>query len=303
MQKKKVNLCALLLMLIMLIVPASITKAAVSNPVVRRALVIGEADYSKIGPKNNLASSKYDANAVYTALKKSGYSKVVGKLNVNKGKIENLIESTFKGADDNDVSLFYFSGHGFNDPAGTLVMPNGNIITPSKLAKCLNKVNGTVVVIIDACFSGGVIKKGNADAMMQQFNDSVVNAFASADTSKTNVVSKAAGVLANSKFKVLTACREYETSDAYVNGDNSFGVSFFTYYMIQGSGFDYMDGSKRKSAPANYNGDKATSIYEICKYVNKKAEKGFMLGNKRKYPAQRAMCYPSNSGFKVFKSF
>jgi hypothetical protein len=135
----------------------------------RKALVVGIDAY----PNCPLTGCMNDADAVARILERNGDGSanfVVKKvLNVaTKGVLRGHIEGCFAG--DEDVALFYFSGHGYVDAVG------GNIVTPDysshdmgvsmqdivnivNTSRCKNKV-----VVLDCCHSGFI---GSMNASVQ----------------------------------------------------------------------------------------------------------------------------------------
>ena len=250
--------------------------SSTTNKTVYRAVLIGEANYYPYA--SNLSACRYDANAMAAMLKKTGYSTVSTKIDASKSTIQGAISSTFRSADSNDVSLFYYSGHGSSD--GSLYSVKGEKISTATLTNWLKSVPGNVIVILDSCFSGAVINK-SADGSVtmkdvQNFNSSVVNAFANADTSVKS------GEMCTNKFKVLTACRMTQTSGCYST------YSLFTEKLISGAGFNY-SGTRLSTAPADSNSDKKLSLEECWSYT---------YWNIYGQDAQR---YPTGSSFKLFQ--
>lgn len=247
---------------------------------VYRAVVIGEANYYPYA--NSLIACKYDANAMAAMLKKTGYKKVTKKIDASKSAIKSAITKGFSGADSNDVSLFYYSGHGSSD--GSLYSVKGESISTATLTNWLKKIKGNVIVILDSCYSGTIIGK-SADGTIsmkeaQNFNRNVINAFAMADSTVKS------GEMCTNKFKVLTACHYYQTSGCY-NSTNP-PYSIFTEKLVSGVGFSY-SGARRSSAPADTNNNKKLTLQECWHYT--------YYG----IYGQDAQCYPTNSSFKLFQ--
>lgn len=78
--------------------------------------------------------------------------------------LENAVQSTFSQADENDVSLLYFSTHGtYQDGMAGLYLCDGseeNILSPNTLAAFLLTIPGKKILILDACNSGAFIGRG-----------------------------------------------------------------------------------------------------------------------------------------------
>ncbi len=79
--------------------------------------------------------------------------------NATKRNIESAIEWLAEEADDNDVSLFYFAGHGGRDHEGEFIMSYDKELHDTEFAEYLNDIHGVVIVVIDACNSGGFIEE------------------------------------------------------------------------------------------------------------------------------------------------
>jgi len=157
------------------------------------------------------------------------------------------IASAFSSADDNDISYFYFSGHGdyatdgvyitniYICPTNSLLTSYDNDIGINELEMALSAIPGTKVVILDSCFSGGFIGKGKGKITISKeetasFNDEIINVFSQAQSK---------GLLTTNQYKVLTACHYYqiclETSPHPVDG-NPFG--WFSAVLCEGCGYN-----------------------------------------------------------------
>jgi hypothetical protein len=139
----------------------------------RKALVVGINNY---GGQSNLDGCINDAESVSNLLARNENGEVnftVRKaLDIqSKSELDGLIRECFSG--DEDVALFYFSGHGYLDTFG------GYIVTPDcqrydlgvSMQEILNIVNAAKchsrVVILDCCHSGSI---GNIQTIGQQLS-------------------------------------------------------------------------------------------------------------------------------------
>jgi len=127
----------------------------------KKALVVGINEY----PDSPLSGCVSDALKVATLLERNGDNSVNFSVNMltdtqvgTKGKLKGAIRDCFSG--DEEVSLFYFSGHGFIDAiGGYIVTPDYSeddwgvsmeeILTIINKSECRNKV-----VILDCCYAG-----------------------------------------------------------------------------------------------------------------------------------------------------
>ncbi len=235
---------------------ATLTVTAVSNPVTYRALLVGN---TYPGTINALKGCDNDVNAMATMLgSMTGTKYTVSKrFNYNASSILSAISSTFSGADSNDVSLFYFSGHGTS--SGQLVGTNNTYISPYKLRQALDAIPGTKIVLLDCCYSGAFINKSeDGEPSPAAFNSSVISAFSSVPKGTTD--------LATSGYYVLTACTKAQTSSTIelVSG-HAFGA--FTYGVCYGSGYDSWKLSWMSSMPADTNSNKAITLGEAYSVI------------------------------------
>ena len=216
---------------------------------------------------------------------------VTSKTDLSRNAIKSAIETTFKGADDDDVSLFYFSGHG--DPystgadAGAICSVEGSdigFIRLSELAGWLKKVPGKVVVFIDSCGSGAAIYGNSAYSAnaADRFNRAVINAFAAVNENIDDNDADNTGEFRTSKFYVLTASAYQEESLAY-------SYSLFTYYAAYGL-YYYADDQTEGG-----NGDGYVTLNELYNFIWKweKDDTGTHL--------QHVQIYPVGSTFKLTK--
>ena len=92
-------------------------------------------------------------------------------------ELKALIQETFEGAGEEDVSYFYISTHGLWEPgepgyAMTLLLSDGRTesgITAQQLKDAFTGIAGTKVLIVDACHAGAMIAKGIRDEFRHIF--------------------------------------------------------------------------------------------------------------------------------------
>lgn len=209
------------------------------------ALAIGQSNYTTM---MHLDSPANDVASLAKVLKRTDlYTSVTVRNDLNPGDFQGAVNSAYAGAGENDVCLFYYSGHGCSTPgtnSGSLVGVNGTFLRPTTLASMLGALPGHVVVIIDACHSGSLISRSVAlqtDDSQDDFNESFLSAF------RSRFVARYAE-LAQPKFSVLTASSKDEDSYS-VESDPPFGV--FTMYMLYGMGYNERTGAFLTSRPAD----------------------------------------------------
>lgn len=239
-----------------------------------RALLIGQSDYP--GDYEDLWASANDVSLLAGKLSSKapyGHMPVTQKVNIGARETLNLINSSFTNTNDNSVSIFYYSGHGLNN--GSLILHDKSVISPSQLANALNKLNGKVIVIIDACYSGGLISKSldsksmaKSDENYKNFSNNFISAFRD-----INTFSKS-GELISSKFHVITSSAKNELSYA------SEKYSFLTLGIIGAS---------------DKNNDGFISMYEA--YLG-----GAYFANRATAGKQHVKAYPSQDNIPLFKN-
>lgn len=292
-----------------------------------RALLIGN---TYTGESNELPGCDNDVDGMRTMLGRmtaTPYSVTVKK-NIRAEEILSSISSTFGNASYNDVSLFYYSGHGANslgadgNPTSyhaALVGTFQTYVSIARLKTELDKIPGKKVIIIDACHSGQFIARDGAVTQVSSsaFNSQVVNLFAnddqlSGDVNRTAVVLAADGSellseeapvfidragdtnFAKSGYYVITACRSEEksVSTGYdSNGDGKIDRYFglFTYGLCYGNGWNLARNSAISSLNADLNKDSKVTLYEAYVYAKLMAQSH--------NPNQTAQIWPENSAF------
>ena len=218
-------------------------------------------------------------------------------LQATKSAILNGIANAFSGADNDDVSYFYFTGHGINESGVSYLCPTNvsyysplsAFISTNELENALSAIPGSKVVILDCCHSGGFIGKQIGEEEIstnpQDFNDNVIDVFLSRD-------------LTGSQYKVLTSCLSYQVSVELVVGElDPFGL--FSGVLCEGCGYDYY--THPYSADGNINGEITlqeayTYTYETVNTIA--AELNYTYGWNIDQDTQ---VYPLNSDFIIIE--
>ena len=173
--------------------------------------------------KSSVSGLKYD-------------TKVMG--NPSKLQLLSGIAGYFASTTDNDVSIVYLCSHGhmMGDYQGyRMSLPgydesknNANYyLTSQEIYNCVSRIRGSVVLVLDSCYSGTFLEdvKGQLDAQ-------------------------------NGRIAVLTAAGD--TRATYYNvKDTSRAVDFFTFFLLQGLGYSARDGwwnANAKGAKGAYPG-------------------------------------------------
>jgi len=272
---------------------AEITVGTVTqNEVVYRALCVGVGDYIQ-GSENDLSAPPYDVDRIRQILQQCRFGtsntifsniSYLKDWQATKSSILQNISSTFSGADSNDVSYFYFSGHGALVGNTSYIYPADmtsfidSAISVDELESALSAIPGNKVVFLDSCYSGGFIGKSMGETItskekLESFNEDIINIFSQAQTK---------GLLTTNQYKVLTSCHYYQECWEIQpeEGGNPFGV--FTMALCEGCGYS-------GNYPADSNLDTKVSLQEAYLYV-----KDWIFSYKI---SQDVQIYPNSSPF------
>ena len=243
-----------------------------------RALVIGQTYYNISRYSSAyLIAPPYDAAAMAACLERFEDTnfQIDARLSLTAPDILSAIAEVFADAQPQDVSLFYYSGHGAEGEGvnGALVgadwsggsIDDSQLVTVSQLRAALDQVPGRKILIIDACFSGAHIlgeDSGN-DASMpevaesaagftaEDFLNSFMEGFSTPNGSAGGRRARAAA--GGSRYFIMTAVSDSEYSYEYGVGASSYGL--FTRHLTMGCGYDGNSGKPCDLlADANDNG-------------------------------------------------
>ena len=267
----------------------------IQNEVVYRALCVGVGDYIS-GSDNDLNAPSYDVDRIGQILQQCRFGtsntifsniSYLKDWQATKSNILQSISSTFSGADSNDISYFYFSGHGSRLGNTSYICPADMtsfvdlVISINELENALSSIPGTKVVFLDSCYSGGFIGKSMDETItskeeLESFNDEVINVF---------LQTQSKGLLTTNQYKVLTSCHYYqECWEIQPEEGDPFGV--FTMALCEGCGYS-------GSYPADTNMDTKVSLQEAYIYVK---DWVFYYG-----VIQNVQIYPDNSTFTIIE--
>ena len=157
-----------------------------------------------------------------------------------KENILNGILSAFAEVDDNDVSYFYYMGHGGKRDGIPIITPTDyestleTAITVHELEEHLNMIVGTKVVLLETCHAGNFIDKNT-----KSFTDDSLD------------------LLNKEGYQVLASSRGSEYT-----WDNWQG-SYFCRYLIKGC----------ENLTANKNEDEIVDLSELYQYIKENVTK------------------------------
>ena len=248
-------------------------RVVVTGPVHYRALLVGETGYLSTlnGPDNDL-------KAMGRMLAGTGMDfAITTQRDVVSEELPDLLALAFDGATEDDVSLFYYSGHGVTGAdeyySGALQLVDYSYVTTADLAELLSAIPGRVIVILDSCGSGAAISDEPIDSLEganefdpQRFNTGVVSAL----RAKSAKLIPRSGELRREKFLVLTGSA-YEEQSQTTTREGLWG-GLLTKGIVKGAGFGYASGDWSGSLPADANGDGEVSLGECADYCQNYVE-------------------------------
>lgn len=239
-----------------------------------RALLIGQCNYSYASVLHGTLTDVATMETILTGFSATPYDVSV-RTDLSADGICAAIRSTFGNAREQDVSLFFYSGHGAY-PDGALCGVDDTYLPAAQLRACLDEIPGRKIVLVDACHSGALIGKSTASTSNSAFISSFMSAFRSVSRS-TN--------LAASQYYVITAAHSSETSAEMYDGTRYFGA--FTTALARGCGYDYLFAAPCENY-ADTNQDGVITLQEAFIY----ARSGAAAYN----PSQTAQVWPSTAG-------
>ena len=234
-----------------------------------RALLVGQTYPDRLnlrltGPANDVAALKTSLER----FRSTPYDVTV-KMNLTADGIVSAIDEVFGGAGGQDVSLFYYSGHGVeSDDAssrGALLGADGyDSLTADELRAALDGVPGRKIVVIDSCYSGNFLTSRTAQALLRGANAVSEPEFTNEDFAASFIsafsVKKRRGLAADDYFVITAAAADEESFEDRVNGVT---MGYFTAALCEGCG--YFDDSGSLPADVNLNG--VISFEEIYDYA------------------------------------
>ncbi len=212
----------------------------------RYAIVYGIYNYS--GIDNDLTYTEYDAIDMKALLIDQGYSIVNSELHaVGKSEMIADFNAAKAQAGKDDLFLFFFSGHGGQDPLGQfsepppgddadefIVLSDGatdDLLYDNELGDLIASISALKkIVIIDACHSGGMI--GNSlevDATPPNYTGTVDSSLSEAISLWANFSGEAYDIDPSDAL-VISASGEKEFS---YGADAPFEHGIFTYFLLE----------------------------------------------------------------------
>ena len=240
---------------------------------------MGVGDY--IGCGADLKSPPYNVDRISEIFSQCRFGKaeteflVINELKdkeATKQAVLDGIWSTFCDATGDDISYFYWCGHG-TDKYGVYICPadsdfgdTDTYISVEELENALDNIAGTKVIILEACHSGNFIEKSMGD-----FNSKVIEVFA-----RNQLEINKEG------YQVITSCAGDQVCWEVPHVDEPY--TFFTMAVYEGF--------KNLSADVNENG--LVDLSEIYSYVQ-----DWVIEHTNK--DQATQIYPDGSTFPIIE--
>ena len=284
------------------------------NPVRYRALLVGETKFywgDKPGNPDDwerIPSFYRDIEIMKATLERvkgpeGGRYQITCRKNTDLAELTGLIQTTFADADSNDVSLFFFSGHGNSSDeasdaqSGALVMASKEErhceeMPMSTLRDLLLKVPGKVIVMLSSCGSGAAVYTKNGVDPAQaarRFDEEAVNAFRSADP---GLASNTGELRVMNKFYVLTTAAYREEAWGDSQG------SFFAVALEKGVGRSGDMPADRLYA-GNRNG--VVDLHELYRYLSSTLDYEGNTSVDGKTFYQHVQVYPGDTRYALFR--
>lgn len=199
-----------------------------------RALTVGLTTYDS--PGNDLDAPDDDAYDLQQMLSHLtyGYTTTVQVGRVTKSELNTLLTSYVSGSQAQDVFLFHYSGHGaYSAGQSYLYMSDDQSMTVTELRQKLSAINGTKIVLIDACESGSFVSLDSGRELtreekldlLQKFNENVLEVFSQPSENRGSYNSPY-------QYYVLTGSAISELS----NEDTELNNGFMTFFLNDGLG-------------------------------------------------------------------
>lgn len=279
-------------------------------------LIIGQKDYRP--GIDVLESSESDARRFKAAMEALQFSPGRSKtgdlcFDLTGQEIRQALDQlSEKGMDANDLTYFYYSGHGKDSDRkcerGALVGVDGVTVPVDVVRFYLDQVPGTVVVVLDCCLAGQYIQAKGAgtpltgERQQKLLSDMVDNFIGpSPALAAKGTVSLVSDNPQRNKYRIMVSCKPLQESWAAMSspetGESAY--SFFTYYLGEGLGVvgNGNTFSHLGTLPADRNRDGYVTLQEVHRYT---APKVMRAVRELDCPPQTVMVWPSRSSKTVF---
>ncbi len=171
-----------------------------------------------------------------------------------KKKLLSVLEMVAERAEKNDLVIFYYAGHGvgvkkeetdiqylngalvlgdleFPDIGDWRKLPQNQseLMDITELRKQLSNIEGQVVIIMDSCYSGTVVRDDTTLAPLNNIGKAFSLIFTSGETTKRRI------------WEIAAAREDEKSYESSENGMLCHGK--FTYSILKAMGYNFSDGS------------------------------------------------------------
>lgn len=212
---------------------------------------------------NKLLANKIDG---YTVSSRTVKKHIVKDNAPSRENLNTWIANDFDSAKEDDLSFVYYCGHGRgnggNKPGLGICLKDNDYesyYTYSDFLDYLGQhIKGRIVLVVDACFSGGFVKAAEKNINVQ--NRICVMA-SSLDTQPTDSYIKIAMDLQWNHFLQEVSAVVGAVKDVITKENHQYHC--FTYALMEG-----VNWNKKKDFPADNNKDHVVTCYELKQYIN-----------------------------------
>ncbi len=219
-----------------------------------RATLIGIDNYAS----SALQGCVTDANRMWAALQTANeagaiYQQPTIRTNLKASEMSSLLgEMTSWGVDEDDVSFWFFAGHGYisDQEVASIVGTDAKTVRIDRIKAALDEIPGTKIVVFDCRYADSLVEKSGlaAKEVLDKFNAKVSEIFL-ADPEHYFVLSGA--TLASS----VTSGAASDTAHGLV-----------TYHLTAACGYDYQ-GQQPADLLGDADGNGAVSLTEAKAYI------------------------------------
>lgn len=270
--------CILLSALLMLALGATALAAGDGNTAYR-ALLVGIDGYQT----NALSGCVTDANRMLAALQAANeagaiYQTPTIRTNLKTADLSALLDETAGwGVDDDDVTLFFFAGHGYVSDKGipSLVGTDAKALRLDRVKSALDALGGTKLIVLDCRYADSLIAKSGESAqdMLARFNQAAVEVFSS------------------DAYYVLTSSTTSASVDAAAVDGSAHGLTSF--YLTEACGYDY-EGQLAGDLLGDADGNGAVSFQEALDYIDENVQ---ALAQSGTAVTHEARVYPEDTSY------
>lgn len=172
-----------------------------------------------------------DLNGIVKTLKQQNYNghrwSISRLWKTSPAKVEAAINKAAAKANDHDITLFFFMGHG--DSKGSLHFYNGTSISAAQLKQWLDRIPGRVIVMLGSCYSGTYIARSGDNG--SGFTQSVISTFGVGDTVPVTFLDRNGEVKTVTKGMLTEALDDCDTGYVPRNGE----LRQSKYYVLTAS--------------------------------------------------------------------